>query len=296
LIWGRTLGGTSAINGGFWTRPHLKEFDREWGAGWSGEDVLPFFKKAEAWEEYGPRSDLQGFDGPVDLKHATPGALDKLWMEAAASAGFDPLPNGSLGVGSQGGFWEPSSTFDGNGRRKDSFSAYLAPVLAREGLHVRTNSRVVNLELDEKEEGDVRARGVTYIAHGQIRVTAYAEREIVLCGGWSGSPKVLLASGVGPKSELEVAAHAHHRLGITLLTSYILHQLCYENNKNIYKYKCENDQIRISKIRGTIPQMLRMIIIATKMSTVRVQLGQTDTIGCSNEAWRENLIQTCNWQ
>ena len=67
---GRALGGSSAINAMVYIRGHRSDYDR-WAAlgnpGWSYDDVLPYFKKAECNENF--RDEYHGQDGPLNVAH-----------------------------------------------------------------------------------------------------------------------------------------------------------------------------------------------------------------------------------
>ena len=71
-----------------------------------------------------------------------------------------------------------------DGKRVDAFTAYLKPVLNRTNLHVRTNSRVVKVNMEE----DL-AVGVSYVTFGVNKVSVKAKREVILSAGVYGSPQ-----------------------------------------------------------------------------------------------------------
>lgn len=193
---GKGLGGSSAINAMVYTRGHPSDYDR-WSKlgneGWSYEEVLPYFKKAE-FNSRGP-DDYHGGDGELhigDSEAIYP--LSSTMVEAAIQSGekFNPDFNGKEfeGVG------HFQFTIK-NGERADVKRMFLEPTMGRENLTVITHAHVNRLEID-----DNKVVGVTFIAGGE-RKTVNATKEVVLSCGTIGSPQVLLLSGIGPKDELD---------------------------------------------------------------------------------------------
>jgi choline dehydrogenase len=192
---GRTLGGTSSINAMIAIRGHRRDYDR-WSesglTGWSYADVLPYFKRLETnWRGAGP---FHGGSGPVQVSRME--SVDLLWEPLLASAkaagiAFCEDPNGA----EQDGISQMEATVRG-GVRSSAARAYLHPARRRANLTLQTHalaSRVV--------VADGRARGVEYLHRGR-RVTATAQREVILCGGAFNSPQLLMLSGIGPADEL----------------------------------------------------------------------------------------------
>src|SRR5262250_3359997 len=92
---GKVLGGSSSINVMAYTRGHRGDYDRwaQKGArGWSYADVLPYFRRAEAWE--GGANSWRGGDGPLGTQYAkTPDTLFDAWLEAGQAVGIPPTPD-----------------------------------------------------------------------------------------------------------------------------------------------------------------------------------------------------------
>ena len=88
---GRVLGGSSSINGMIYVRGQPEDFDH-WGQlgnrGWSWDDVLPFFRKAENWE--GKEDAVHGKGGPLFTSH---GRDKPLLCQAAVEAGSSSAAN-----------------------------------------------------------------------------------------------------------------------------------------------------------------------------------------------------------
>lgn len=197
LYWprGRVLGGSSSINAMIYMRGQPQDYDG-WAAagceGWSWREVLPFFLKAED-QARGP-SALHAVGGPLrveDLRYRN--VLSEAFVAAGIACGFPPNDdfNGPTQEGI--GFYQVTQR---DGRRCSAAAAYLHPVRTRSNLQVLTRALACRVLLAGK-----RAIGVEYLRHGR-RATAYALREVILCGGAINSPQLLMLSGIGPAEHL----------------------------------------------------------------------------------------------
>ena len=192
---GRLIGGSSSVNAMVYIRGQAADYDhwRQLGnTGWSYDDVLPYFKKAERNERLHDR--FHGADGPLnvaDRPYTNP--LSRIFVEAAQQAGlpFNPDFNGAVQLGC--GLFQVTQK---DGRRWSAASAYLHPVTARKNLTVITKAQATRVLI---ENGS--AVGVEYV-RGRRRYTARAAREVVLAAGSINSPHLLLLSGIGPADEL----------------------------------------------------------------------------------------------
>lgn len=192
LYWprGKTLGGTSAINGMVYIRGNPKDFEH-WAAlgneGWSWTDVLPYFQRSER-NLRGPAPN-RGTEGPLavsdpQIKHPS----SHLFIEAAHRAGI-PINTDLNGPDPEGvGFYQ--HTID-KGVRCSSYEAYLAPVRNRRNLTVITSAHARRIVVQER-----RAIGVEVLENGQVH-TFHASREVILASGALGSPHLLMLSGIG---------------------------------------------------------------------------------------------------
>jgi choline dehydrogenase len=193
---GKTLGGSSSINGMVYMRGNHGDYD-EWRqrgcVGWDWESVLPFFKKAEN-QTHG-ESEFHGVGGPLHVSDQ-PGhfELADAVLDAMVQAGIPRNPdfNGAKQEGC--GYYQTTSR---NRRRWSSAKAYLEPARTRPNLVVQTNAHATRVVI---ENG--RATGVEYHTPQGIRV-AHSRGEIIVSGGAYGSPQLLLLSGLGPAQHLQ---------------------------------------------------------------------------------------------
>jgi choline dehydrogenase len=193
---GRTLGGSSAINGMAYVRGHPQDYDqwRQLGnAGWGWSDVLPYFRKSERYE--GGADDLHGGDGEMHvsspyLKH--PASRD--FVKAGVALGLTERADLN-GPDQEGAGFLHFTIRDG--RRHSTYDAFLRPVRHRANLSIVTDAAVQRIEVANR-----RATGV-HFRRGRDPQFAAARREIILCAGALDSPKLLMVSGIGPGETLQ---------------------------------------------------------------------------------------------
>jgi choline dehydrogenase len=192
---GRILGGSSSINGMLYLRGHSLEYD-QWAQlgchGWSFDQVLPYFKKAETNTR--GANEWHGDDGPITVK---PSRLDlpicDAFLAAAGEAGFQVVDDLNADVAE--GFGRIDTNI-ANGRRVSTALAYVQPARRRGNLELLSEAIAARIVLE-----DGRARGVEILRRG-IRETVWAEREVILCGGTVNSSQLLMLSGIGPADHL----------------------------------------------------------------------------------------------
>ncbi|MCW5750188.1 MAG: GMC family oxidoreductase N-terminal domain-containing protein, partial [Alphaproteobacteria bacterium] len=206
---GRTLGGSSSMNAMIYVRGQTSDYDhwRQLGnEGWSFDDVLPYFRKAERNEELdGPLHGLDGLLNVAGLRYRNP--LSEVFLAAAEEAGI-PRNADFNGAGQEGcGFYQVTQR---NARRCSAAVAYLRPAMQRPNLTVATRAMALEILL---EKG--RAVGVRYAEGGAVK-SARAEREVIISGGAINSPQLLLLSGIGPAEELKAVGIdcRHHLPGV----------------------------------------------------------------------------------
>ena len=198
LIWlqGRVLGGSSSINGMIYTRGHSREYDiwRQMGCeGWGSNDVLPYFKRLESFEDSNSRE--LGKEGPVSIRKAKPELeICDAFLQAARDEGYPILNDMNSDVTEGFGFYDINA---GAGRRMSAATSYLEPILKRRNLMVITHASVVKVLIENNS-----ANGVEFFWKGNFR-KLFAEKEVVLSTGAIKTPQLLMLSGIGPENELE---------------------------------------------------------------------------------------------
>ena len=193
---GKTLGGSSSINGMVYIRGNHGDYD-EWRqrgcVGWDFDSVLPYFKKAEN-QTRGP-DEFHGTGGPLHVSdQPSKFELAEAALEACVQAGIPRNPdfNGAQQDGC--GYYQTTTS---NRRRWSTAKAYLNPAKSRQNLTVQTGAHATKVLI---ENG--RATGVEFqTAEG--RKTAKCRGEVVVSGGAFGSPQLLQLSGLGPAEHLQ---------------------------------------------------------------------------------------------
>lgn len=194
---GRILGGGSSINAMVYTRGHAADYDawaREDGCtGWSYQDVLPYFRRAEDNQRF--VDEYHSYGGPLGVSApVNPLPIGDAFVRAAQEAGL-PFNHDFNGARQEGcGYYQLTIR---NARRSSAVGAYLRPAMAHRNLTVRTGAMVTRIIV---ERG--RAVGVE-IADARGRQIIRAERQVLVTSGAIGSPKLLLLSGIGPADELK---------------------------------------------------------------------------------------------
>ena len=192
---GKVLGGSSSINGLIYIRGQAEDFNywRQLGnAGWSFDDVLPYFRKAEDNER--GADEFHGAGGPLgvsDLRDRHP--LAEAYVEAALQCGYPSNPDFN-GAGQEGaGYYQTTMH---NGVRSSTATGYLKPARRRADLKVVSHALATRILFDGR-----RATGVEYFVGNDQRV-ARASVEVIVASGAFNSPQLLQLSGVGPASLL----------------------------------------------------------------------------------------------
>jgi choline dehydrogenase len=197
IVRGSTLGGSGAINGGYFCRGLPRDFDRGALPGWAWPDVLESFRAIETDLDFdGP---AHGDSGPILVRrtHEMTGTTER-FIAAAERAGFDWIadlndsgPEPVSGVGAV-----PLNIVDGV--RIGSGAAYLIPALRRSNLTLLAQTRAVRLRF-----AGTAAVGVDAIGpQGPVSLTA---SRIILCAGAIESAHLLMLSGIGDEAMLHAA-------------------------------------------------------------------------------------------
>ena len=197
---GKTLGGSSSINGMVFNRGQNLDFDvwaQKGNKGWSYSDLLPYFKKYE--QRFGELNDIyRGTQGELpitDLEYRDP--LCEAFIKSAVEQGI-PLNKDYNGESQEGVSYVQRTT---RGRfRVSAAKAFLNPAKSRQNLQVITNAFVTKINFKNKT-----AMGVEYLIGGRRgkQVNLIANKEVILSSGVIKSPHILHMSGVGPAEDLK---------------------------------------------------------------------------------------------
>ena len=206
---GKVHGGSSSVNAMIYARGHRADYDA-WAAegnpGWSFDEVLPWFKRAEH-NERGADA-FHGTGGPLNVADLrSPGRWRDLFVEAGVQAGYPRNPD--FNGAEQDGFG-PYQVTHRDGERFSAAKAYLTPNLSRPNLQVLTGAQVLRVRFEGR-----RAVGVE-VRLGGVERSLTARREVILSAGALQSPQLLMLSGVGPGTRLQALGLpvVHHLPGV----------------------------------------------------------------------------------
>lgn len=208
-VWlrGKTLGGSSSVNGMIWIRPQPEGFSalaRAGGDAWSWSRVEPSFRALDG---------AGSGDGIMSInRHTNQYAITQAFIESSCATGLPRLDR-MIDIG-QGGVGFLYFNIDRKGKRHSAASAFLKPLQRRANVRIETNIRVDRLVFENR-------RATSVICHSEGReITHTARREILLCAGTLESPQILQRSGIGPAALLEELGipviHANARVGANL--------------------------------------------------------------------------------
>jgi len=192
---GKVLGGSSSINGLIYIRGQAEDFNywRQLGnIGWSFEDVLPYFRKAEDNERGADQ--FHGTGGPLavsDLRDRHP--LAKAYVEAALQCGYPRNDDFNGAVQEGAGYYQ--TTMRG-GVRASTAAGYLKPARQRANLKIVSQALATRIVFNGR-----RATGLEYLV-GNDKRCARANVEVIIASGAFNSPQLLQLSGVGPAALL----------------------------------------------------------------------------------------------
>ncbi len=197
---GKTLGGSSSINGHIYNRGQRLDFDgwaQRGNRGWGYNDVLPYFRRSE--RRVGEADDtFRGRDGnlPItDLEWRDP--ICEAFIEGAVEMG---IPRNKDYNGTQQAGVSYVQRVIQNGLRRSAARGYLHPAMKRPNLTVRTHAHATGIVLEGK-----RAVGIRYRKGGRngTPMEVRARREVILSGGTVNSPQLMQVSGIGPAPLLQ---------------------------------------------------------------------------------------------
>ncbi|SDL99899.1 choline dehydrogenase [Modicisalibacter muralis] len=192
---GRTLGGSSSINGMVYIRGHAQDYD-DWESagcpGWGYRHLLPYFRRAECHALGG--DEYHGADGLLHVSAGDPSdPLSQAFIAAGEQAGYG-LSDDVNGYRQEGFGRVDRTTFEG--RRWSTARGYLAAARQRDNVTVVTDALSHRVLFEGR-----RAVGIEYAHAGSIR-RATARREVILAAGAINTPQLLMLSGVGPRDTL----------------------------------------------------------------------------------------------
>lgn len=188
---GKTLGGSSSINGLIYIRGQREDYDH-WAAlgneGWSFEDVLPYFRKAEGNQRGDSR--FHGANGPLKVSDiGDRHELIEAFISGAEQVGVPRTDDFNGEVQEGAGYYQLTTH---KGWRCSSAKAYLTPARRRPNLRIETDAQATGILMDGR-----RAVGVSYRQGGVVKA-ARARAEVLLAAGALQSPQLMQLSGIGP--------------------------------------------------------------------------------------------------
>lgn len=194
---GKILGGSSSVNGMIYIRGQQQDYDAwagEYGCtGWSYNDLLPWFIKAEDNESLS--DGYHGNVGPLSVsenRYRHP--LSMAFIKAGQESGL-PYVNDFNGASQEGvGYYQTTTR---NGVRASTSQTYLKSVRKNSNLSVITGALVHRILIENGV-----ATGVVFSVNDGPEQSAMAHREVIVSSGANGSPKVLMLSGIGPADHL----------------------------------------------------------------------------------------------
>ncbi|MGA5541156.1 mycofactocin system GMC family oxidoreductase MftG [Mycobacterium sp. NPDC051198] len=194
IIRGSVVGGSGAVNGGYFCRGLPGDFDRWAVPGWGWDDVLPHFRAIETDLDFD--TSLHGDAGPITVRRVREfDGCTASFVDAAMGTGFgwiDDLNGSTAATALPAGVGAVPLNING-GNRVGPGGAYLQPALGRPNLRLVTDTRVHRVLFRANRAVGVQCEDGSVLS---------ADR-IVLCSGAIGSAQLLLLSGIGPAAELE---------------------------------------------------------------------------------------------
>lgn len=194
---GKGLGGSSSINSMVYIRGNKNDYDT-WAAlgctGWSYHDVLPVFKDLER-NLAGQNPEYHGFEGELNVVNPQDiNQLARTFVKAGAAANLaentDFNAASALGLGIY-------NVTQNEGVRVSSYTAFIEPVKQRPNLTVLTHTEVFKLQIEQDRVTEVE------IERAGVRSRLHCKRDVILSAGTIASPRILLASGIGHRDELQ---------------------------------------------------------------------------------------------
>lgn len=204
VVRGSCLGGSGAVNGGYFCRALPTDFDGPAIPGWSWDDVVEHYRAVEERIGVAPAREF--------------GSDTEEFVDAALAAGYRWFPDLTDLDAPPGIAAVPlniSLVGDAMGRRRGPGAVFLEPALGRPNLSVLTGTRVIRVRI-----ADGRAVGVDAIGpSGPVRLDA---DRVVLSAGALGSAQLLMLAGIGPADDLRA-------IGIPVVANLPVGQRCWDH-------------------------------------------------------------------
>jgi choline dehydrogenase-like flavoprotein len=210
--YGKSLGGSSALNFMQYVRGNGKDYD-EWESfgnpGWEYKNVLKYFMKSEKF--HNPREskipidkDYHGTNGRLWVMPATEDVNEfhHVYIKAFEELGYE---HGDYnGASNDKEVIMQAQVTQQNGFRSDSYTSYILNVglEKNQNLKTLTFAHVTKLLHTSVANSSPRITGVEVDRFGTI-FHFKAKNEVILSAGSIGSPKILLLSGIGPKNHIQ---------------------------------------------------------------------------------------------
>lgn len=198
MFWprGKTLGGSSSVNAMCYIRGHIDDYNHwaeQGAAGWTFDEVLPYFKKAENY--FAGSDEFHGTGGPLNvdaLRHSS--AYSRAFVNAAEHVNLPQREDFNRDERDGLGLYHVTQI---NGQRCSTAKGYLSQAKHRHNLTIITQAAAEKVLIKNGV-----ATGVQYRQKGKLH-RAMAKCEVLLCGGAVNSPQLLMLSGIGPREHLE---------------------------------------------------------------------------------------------
>lgn len=223
---GRGLGGSSSINAMIYIRGHKWDYDH-WASlgtdGWSYDEVLPYFKKAENFEDGADA--FHGEGGPLSVSHLrSKNPVSEAFLSAADESQI-PRNTDFNGATQEGvGYYHVTQK---GGERCSAAKAYITPVKDRANLTVITDAKACEILFAGNK-----AIGVRIEVRKKLQ-DIMARREVIVSAGTFESPALLLRSGIGDKADLnalDIAVKSDLKGVGKNLQDHLDFTLCYESD------------------------------------------------------------------
>jgi choline dehydrogenase len=193
---GKTLGGSSSINGMLYIRGQAEDYEAWESAGnigWGYRDLMKYFISLEDNQNH--EDQYHGNFGELWVEtYQSSLPASQVFMKACSESGL--TENNDFNGSVQEGFGTYQVNIK-NGQRYSAADAFLKPILSRPNLELMTDTSVLKIIINNKKALGVQVKN----RQGINAITA--ESEIILCGGAINSPQLLMLSGIGPKKVLE---------------------------------------------------------------------------------------------